>query len=182
MNLLRHVFEHSRGWSFSESSSRSSFSFFCLCLHFLSEHFILKSPFILFTGWLRKHLSWIQQESQSFFCFTVSETSSPRTDSHWPEWDCMPIPKLIIVVNSSHRTLLELWVGTVPVKYHNLSWRKSDLPKKIFFCHKKEWMFSIWQNLQTMNAHLRVFIFFNYCCHKERNILISIIFLYYRNN
>ena len=137
MNLLRHVFEHSRGWSFSESSSRFSFSFFCLCLHFLSEHFILKSPFILFTGWLRKHLSWIQQESQSFFCFTVSETSSPRTDSHWPEWDCMPIPKLIIVVNSSHRTLLELWVGTVPVKYHNLSWRKSDLPKKIFFAIKK---------------------------------------------
>ena len=182
MNLLRHVLEHSRGWFLSVSLDPGLVSpFFVLCLHFLSEHFILKSPFVLFTGWLHQHLPWVQQESQSFFCFTVSETSRPRTDSHWPEWDRMPIPKLIIVVNSSHGTLLELWVGTIPVKYHNLSWRKSDLPKNFFF-HKKGWIFSIWQNLQTMNAHLRVFLFFSYCCHKERKILISIIFLYYRNN
>lgn len=139
MNLLRHVFEHSRGWFLSVSLHPGLVSPFFVCAFTSSVNVILKSPFILFTGWLHKHLSWIQQESQSFFCFTVSETSSPRTDSHWPEWDCMPIPKLIIVVNSSHRTLLELWVGTISVKYHNRSWRKSDLPKKnFFFAIKKE--------------------------------------------
>ena len=66
------------------------------------------------------------------FCFRVSKTSSLRTDSYWPGWDHMPIPKFIIMVNSSHGTLPELWVGTIPVEYHSLSWRKSDLPKKLF--------------------------------------------------